>query len=695
MNRFASHSRSLSLLFSLFGAVLLVDGEAQGTKPAARPNIIFFFVDDMGWGDLGTNFQNGKEGKKHRTPELDRMAQEGVRMLRHYCPAPVCAPSRSSLLSGLHQGHANVRDNQFDKALADNHTLATVLSGAGYRSVLVGKYGLQGAPTAQAEGPANWPAYPTKRGFSEFFGYVRHRDGHQHYPGNSWPLGDSDAHRTPKELWHNDAEVSAKLDKCLTTDLFTAFAKKWIVDHRAATPDQPFFMYLAHDTPHGALQLATGPYPEGGGLNGGVQWLGEDGKMINTALGEVDSYIHPDYEGQEWSNVEKRFASSVRRIDNSLGDILQLLRDLGIAENTLVVFSSDNGPHNESYITGAQHSPTSFKSYGPMDGIKRDVWEGGIRVPTQAWWPSAIPAGLEDRRPSQFHDWMATFADVAGVPVPALSDGVSLVPQLTGKGTPVDSTVYIEYGVGGATPKYADFASARQGSKRGQSQVLFLDGYKGVRQNIADPEQDFEIYEVDADPGERNNLAGTSPEFEQLNQKLKKRVLQLRRVDASAKRPYDGLSVPAVDVAESDLVPGLSWRSVKGNTQWVPKLAGDGGSGESLESATLATKLPVGATSVWHGFLKVPSDGEYTFHLRTTGKSVVKIHQAILIDADFGYGGEERSTSLPLKAGFHPVTVTVTIPAEDLNPEMIMDWTANGMRSSIPATALFSKTTQR
>ncbi|MDA0811952.1 MAG: sulfatase-like hydrolase/transferase [Verrucomicrobia bacterium] len=685
MNRFARKA-TLLLLIVLSHAVTQAGAENAATP--ARPNIIFFFVDDMGWGDLGTNFQNGKDGKKHRTPELDRMAQEGVRMLRHYCPAPVCAPSRSSLLSGLHQGHANVRDNQFDKALADNHTLATVLNGAGYRSVLVGKYGLQGQSTAQPEGPANWPAYPTKRGFSEFFGYVRHRDGHQHYPGNSWPLGDSEAHQTPKEIWHNDQEVAAKLDKCFTTDLFTAFAKKWIVDHRKASPERPFFMYLAHDTPHGALQLATGPYPEGRGLNGGVQWLGEDGKMINTATGEIDSYIHPDYANEEWSNVEKRFASSIRRIDNSLGDILQLLRDLGIAENSLVVFSSDNGPHNESYITDVRHDPTSFKSYGPMDGMKRDVWEGGIRVPTQAWWPSAIPAGREDRQPSQFHDWMATFAEVAGVPVPALSDGVSLVPQLTGKGTPIDSTVYIEYSVGGATPNYADFMPDRQGCKRGQAQVLFLDGYKGVRVNIEDPDQDFEIYEVNADPGERHNLAGTSSQFVSLNQRLKERVLQLRRVEMSAKRPYDGLAVPAGEIGTGEVVSGLQWNSVKGNSPWVPQVTGRG---DPFGSTTLTTKLPTGATSVCHGFLKVPSDGDYMFHLRTTGKAVVHLHQAILIDADYGYKGEERETTIPLKAGLHPITVKVTMPAEDLNPTLSVDWTIDGTRSPIPDTALFSK----
>ncbi|MDB4491777.1 sulfatase-like hydrolase/transferase [bacterium] len=188
---------SIALLFASTGL------SAENDLPK-RPNILFIFVDDLGWGDLGLNFQNTKKGKKHQTPELDRMAREGVRMLRHYCPAPVCAPSRSSLLSGLPQGHANVRDNQFDKALADNHTLATVLKAANYRTALVGKYGLQGILKESPKDQMTCPAYPTKRGFDEFFGYVQHRDGHQHYPANSWPLGNSKGHRTLQELCRNN-----------------------------------------------------------------------------------------------------------------------------------------------------------------------------------------------------------------------------------------------------------------------------------------------------------------------------------------------------------------------------------------------------------------------------------------------------------------------------------------------------------
>ena len=191
----------LSLLFLCW--LLTATTLSAATEPASKPNIIFILLDDMGWGDLGVLHQNlSKHPKRHHTPMLDAMAAEGMQLRAHYCPAPVCAPSRSSLLSGVHQGHAEVRDNQFDKALADNHTLATVMKAAGYRTWLVGKYGLQGAKNGQDDDftPEDWPAYPTKRGFDAFYGYVRHRDGHLHYPAHEWPLGDSPAHRTPKQV---------------------------------------------------------------------------------------------------------------------------------------------------------------------------------------------------------------------------------------------------------------------------------------------------------------------------------------------------------------------------------------------------------------------------------------------------------------------------------------------------------------
>jgi uncharacterized sulfatase len=265
---------STALFAFLIGSIFLVF-MPKVLLADEKPNVIFILTDDLGWGDLGVFHQNNStHARKHKTPFLDQMAAEGMQMPSHYCPAPVCAPSRASLLMGVHQGHATIRNSQFDKALNNNHTLGTVMKTAGYKTALIGKYGLQGEGT----NPTEWSGYPTKRGFDEFFGYVAHRDGHVHYPADVWPIGNSEAHRTPKNLWWNEKEISKDLAKCYTTDLFTARSKHWIVEHRKNNPEQPFFLYLAYDTPHGALQIPTGEYPEGKGLNGGVQWIGEPGK---------------------------------------------------------------------------------------------------------------------------------------------------------------------------------------------------------------------------------------------------------------------------------------------------------------------------------------------------------------------------------------------------------------------------------
>jgi uncharacterized sulfatase len=300
------------LLFLMLGVSTNSFTHADSTKiesainrPAKQPNVIFVLVDDLGWGDLGVFFQNeSTHDRKHKTPHLDKMAAEGMQLRAHYCPAPVCAPSRASLLLGVHQGNAEIRNNQFDKALPPNHTIGSMMKAAGYRTAMIGKYGLQG----KGDSAQSWPAYPTKRGFDEFFGYVRHVDGHLHYPAHNWPLGNSESHQTPKEVWWNENEVSANLQKCYTTDLFTAQSKKWIQQHQEQHADKPFFLCLTYDTPHAALQVPSVPYPAGLGINGGIQWTGEDGKMINTAVGEIDSFRHPDYTGKGWSDVEERFA---------------------------------------------------------------------------------------------------------------------------------------------------------------------------------------------------------------------------------------------------------------------------------------------------------------------------------------------------------------------------------------------------
>lgn len=653
----------------------LLLGLIASAAQASQPNIIFILTDDLGYGDLGVLYQNerAEAGMPHHlTPHLDRMAEGGLQMRRHYVSAPVCAPARASLLTGVHQGHAHVRDNQFDKALEENHTLGTVLREAGYATAVIGKWGLQGR---EGNSPGTWEAYPTKRGFDHFLGYVRHRDGHNHYPAHKAPQ------RPPVELYLGDQEISEQLDGSYTTDLFTAAAKQWIVTQRQERPDQPFFLYLAYDTPHAGLEVPAAPYPDGGGLHGGVQWIGEPGRMINTAREDVNSYIYPDYADQEWAGAYKRFATMVRRIDDSVGDLLQLLEDLEIEGETLIIFTSDNGPHAESYGYGG-YRPAFLESFGPLDGIKRDCWEGGIRVPTLAYWPEKIPAGRIDDTPTQFHDWMPTFAEVAGLPAPARTDGVSLVPTLIGNGRQPESNVYIEYQVGGRTPDYDPFEEDRRNRRRGQMQVVYSGGYKGVRYRIESPNDDFLIYDTRNDPGETTNLANEGEEFRRLQQRMKERVLQVRRPNPTAPRPYDDVPVPAVSVPD-DRPPGLAFTAFEVKTPWTPDVKtlrtapGQSGTvgGFDLGVRTRENHIVV----QFAGLLRAPETGEYTFWLQTDRGAVMRLHEATVLDADGGYpSGSEQSATIHLEKGFHPVHL-VYARGEEGQPLLRMHWAGPGL----------------
>ncbi len=643
----------LKICATIFAFALLVGGHAF-----SAPNIIFILSDDLGYGDVGAFFQNQRKTNNvlsepwHLTPKLDTLAVQGTQLRRHYCSASVCAPSRASLLLGVHQGHANVRDNQFDKALENNHTLATMLKQAGYATATIGKWGLQGSGGT----PAAWPAYPTKRGFDYYFGYVRHGDGHEHYPKEG-------LYQNSKECYDGTNNITPSLDKCYTTDLFTARAKKWIIDHRAAHAAQPFFLYLAYDTPHAVLELPTQAYPNGGGTNGGLQWLSTSGQMINTASGTVDSFYHPDYASATydngsntntpWPDVYKRYATSVRRIDDCVGDLLQLLKDLNVDTNTLVVFSSDNGPSKESYLP-ENYEPTFFDSYGPSDGIKRDIWEGGIRIGAIARFPGRVLAGQVNYTASAHWDWMPTFAELAGVPTPARSDGVSLLPTLTGIGSQQPSTLYFEYYEGGTTPSYTEFAPAHRGRTRNQMQAIYQGGYKGIRYNVTSATNSFEIYDTLADPKETNNLA-LNPGFTALQQQLQSRVLQVRRPDAGASRPYDSAYVPAsTNTAFTNGV--MQFALFEGEWPWVPEF-----SALPTVSTGLVTALDLSVRSretnfgiAFSGYLTVPGDGDYTFYLTSDSGAHFRIHDATVIDDDFSHTGSEVSATIRLKAGRHP-----------------------------------------
>lgn len=682
----------LACSFILFLALSSCQPEARQQPDINQesPNIIFILTDDLGYGDIGAFYQNQRAGEgepSHRTPNLDRMAGQGMRLTRHYVGAPVCAPSRASLLQGVHQGHANVRDNQFDKALSNNHNFATVLKEAGYATGLVGKYGLQGRG---GDSPQTWEAYPTKRGFDHFFGYVRHRDGHNHYPAH-------EARERPAvELYAGTEEISGQLRGAYTTDLFTAAAKKWITEQEQNNADQPFFLYLAYDTPHAGLQVAPSPYPEGGGLEGGVQWIGEKNRMINTAEESIDDYIHPDYAGRDWPESQKRFASMVRRIDNGVGDLIQLLKDLEIDRNTLIVFTSDNGPHTESYGYG-EYDPTFFDSFGPLDGIKRDTWEGGIRVPTIVRWPGHVPAGATSDAPSGFHDWLPTFAQLAEVPAPARTDGVSLLPLLTGEGEPGASRVYIEYSQGGATPGYPEFDTTHQGQRRGQMQVIYLDGYKGVRYDIASADDNFRIYDTREDPGETKDLAGSSDQFKILQQRMKDRVLRLRRADSSAARPYDAAPVPAVE-PPGEVAPGLRYRVFEAPTPWTPDVATLGADTERKTGTIEGWDLSVRTRDEdivieYTGLLDVPETGAYTFSLRADRGATLRLHEATVIDADRGYRpGTEVSGEIRLEKGAHPIRLIYGRGSGDRSPSLQVQWSGPGFApASITSEQLYHR----
>lgn len=635
---------------------------AQTDAGVTKPNIIFILMDDLGYGDLGAFFQNERKRRNDRsepwllTPQLDQMAAEGAMLPQQYCAAPVCAPSRASLLLGVSQGHSNVRDNQFDKALEDNYTLAHILKEAGYSTAAIGKWGLQGA---SPHTPSS-PAHPLKRGFDYYFGYIAHSDGHEHYPKEG-------LFRGQKPVWENYKDISAQLDKCYTGDLFTAVAKKYIIGHNKKDSAQhPFFIYLAYDTPHSAFELATQAYPAGGGLHGGIQWLGTPGKMINTASGEIDSYVYPGYASATydhdkdpatpeipWPDVYKRYASVNHRIDDQIGDLLQLLKDLKIDKNTIVVFASDNGPTKKSYLpkTYGTYEADFFNTFGPFDGIKRDCYEGGLRTPTIAWWPGTIPAHTVVSAPSISYDWMSTFAEIAGTTAPVRSDGVSLLPALTGKGIQKPGIIYTEYfHPQEPIPDYKEFMPERRKKIRGQMQMLRNGDTVAVRYNIQSANDDFEIYDVVKDPQQTKNLALKNDSVQQY---FKDRVLQVRRPDTAAPRPYDAAAIPAV--RKTAFIPGLKVATYNISTTWIPQIRDLTPVSHSIQKGFIIN--PGNANlQVFEGYFYIAREGLYTFYLSANGKTFLNIHNTALIDADYTFSpNQERKATIALKAGYHPV----------------------------------------
>lgn len=638
-----------------------------------QPNIIFILTDDLGYGDIGKFYQDDRRGeRKFDTPRLDRMAEEGMMLTDHYVSGPVCAPSRASFLLGLHQGHAQIRNNQFDKELPEGLNVASLLQGAGYRTIHVGKYGLAGNKSSDLD------AHPLRRGFTDFFGFLHHVDGHEHYPRNG---------TTEKKSFVVDGyeRITSGTEKTYTTDLFTARAKAYLAEQHDANPEQPLFMYLAYDTPHSKLQLPTGPYPEGYGLTGGLRFTGADDAetpFVNTARGEIDSYVHEDYRDKPWPESEKVFATMVRRIDTAIGDLLQLLVDLDMDDNTIVIFSSDNGPHN---VHG--QDPTYFRSYGPFSGIKRDMYEGGIRVPTIARWPGHITPGSTTAEPAGNWDWLPTFAELAGLPVPAYTDGTSLLPVLEGKRKALSREyLYWEYFHKGTIPKYTDFAPQARGRRRGEMQAVRIGNYKGVRFDVKGVEDKFEIYDLGADSTEITDLAPAMPELERRMQEISRRS---RIPNATAVRTYDEALVPAIEIT-GELQAGTVRRPFDPTGTWLPaepdytKAATTGSDGPATD---IVSELEANKGYEWSTYLMIPEDGEYTFELETNAPAYLRLHDIHLLRNESPLADTVLTASLHLAAGPHPLTVLYQVP-ESVSPVFRLRWKApNAATTEITASA--------
>ena len=729
---------------------VLTLGTAKPEMPAnvsgSRPNIIFVLVDDMGWGDLEVNWshpeKNGRTvARRHtfRTPNLNRMAEEGMQLRRHYTAAPLCAPARASLMLGVHQGHSRViRNKKFDFPLENSHTLGTVLKSAGYHTAAIGKWGIGGGGQSQKQETAR----PDARGFDYFYGVMAHLAGHYHYPtGPNTTEASGKVKEVCKVVEYDALDPSSAWSvingripaTAYDTDLYGARAKKWIVDHHSKSPSQPFFLYLAFPAPHACVSVPACAYPEGRGRDKGLQWRQwtENGAVYeacNTATEELareagvagnfspNTYIYED--NRNFSKpVARHHSTMIRRVDDVVADLIQTLKDLGIDDNTMIVFTSDNGPHTESgagnYNSG-QQDPTFFQSYGILDGMKQDMWEGGWRVPTIVRWPAAVKGSGISLHPSQFHDWMATFADAAGVPVPARCDGVSLLPMLAGvPERQRESTIYSEYR---GNPTFGlnsqDFLPEhRRDSSIGEEQAIYIDGYKGVRVKTNSADQDFLIYDTARDPQESTDLAASRPG---LQAQMKAQVLRMRRscpVDTTARSYLDSVYTPSVE-RPARIREGLRWRSWRRGFDWVPDF-------RQLEEAPSATgitaSLEVNADPAVRkgveltGYLYVPKAGQYQFYLRTDAnegsRAFVHLHDMQLIDADYAYtpGAEADSGAregvaqdvsqarqkVYLAEGYHPIRISYIGGS---SASLSMEWEsadAGLARQAIPSTAFF------
>ncbi|MBE3065061.1 MAG: arylsulfatase [Spirochaetes bacterium] len=436
-------------LASLAGPGALRASDATGgTARKGRPNVVFILADDLGCADLGCYGQ-----KKIRTPNIDKLAAGGIRFSQCYSGSPVCAPSRCTLMTGYHSGHGQIRDNlqvggpegwtlgstiggQWPLAQG-TFTVAHLFKNAGYTTGAFGKWGL---------GRVGTPGDPQKQGFDQFFGYICQRQAHTYYPNHLWRDGEI--------FWIKENLDGA--ERVYSHDLIAEEALKFLRTNK----DRPFFLYVPFTIPHAALQV-----PE-------------------DSLAEYrDLEPDPPYDGSRGYVANKRpracYAAMITRMDKSIGRLTTLLKELGLEENTLVIFSSDNGPSNEG---GSDAS--FFGGAGPLRGLKGSVWDGGVRVPFIARWPGAIRPGIESDHVAAFWDFLPTCAELLGEQPPKGLDGISMLPTLLG----------------------------RSGQERHRYLYWELKGQQGVRMGDwkavrLQPDEQIQLFNLGTDIGEKHDVA--------------------------------------------------------------------------------------------------------------------------------------------------------------------------------------------
>ena len=421
-----------------------------------RPNVILIVADDMGYGDLGCYGQ-----QLIRTPHLDCLAEKGILFTDFYSGTSVCAPSRAALMTGMHTGHTPVRGNfeikpegQFPMP-DSSFTIAELFRSKGYATGGFGKWGL-GYPGSEGD--------PMRQGFDRFYGYNCQRQAHNFFPDHLWSDG-------------NRIELSNRPDQQTqyAPDLIQEKALDFIDQHRQS----PFFLYLAYTLPHAALQLPAGDSAY---------------ESYKKAFQERAVAVPKPWNGVGYQpNAYPRaaYAAMVTRVDRHVGEVMKKLHQLGIDRNTLVLFTSDNGPHREG-----GHDPSYFNSSGGFRGIKRQLHEGGMRVPMIAYWPDRIRKGRSSDHPGASWDLLPTFASMLAAKAPAGIDGISLLPLLTGNGKQAQHEfLYWEF------------------HEDGGRQAVRMGKWKGVRQQamkIADAQ--IELYDLSNDPAESHDISASQPE---------------------------------------------------------------------------------------------------------------------------------------------------------------------------------------